>query len=44
MRDVVTCTCTCTGTCHPHRTGGRDLLETMSIGGGQGLAAIFERV
>jgi len=26
------------------RTGGRYLLETMCIGGGQGLAAIFERV
>ena len=29
---------------HLHRTGGRYLLETMCIGGGQGLAAIFERV
>lgn len=27
-----------------HRTEGRYLLETMCIGGGQGLAAIFERV
>lgn len=27
-----------------HRTNGRYLLETMCIGGGQGLAAIFERV
>ena len=29
---------------HLHRTDGRYLLETMCIGGGQGLAAIFERV
>jgi len=29
---------------HLHRTGGRYGLETMCIGGGQGLAAIFERV
>jgi acetyl-CoA acetyltransferase family protein len=29
---------------HLARTGGRYLLETMCIGGGQGLAAIFERV
>jgi acetyl-CoA acetyltransferase family protein len=29
---------------HLHRTEGRFLLETMCIGGGQGLAAIFERV
>ena len=29
---------------HLHRTGGRYLLATMCIGGGQGLAAIFERV
>lgn len=29
---------------HLHRMGGRYLLETMCIGGGQGLAAIFERV
>ena len=29
---------------HLHRTGGRYLLETMCIGGGQGLAAVFERV
>ena len=28
---------------HLQRTGGRYLLETMCIGGGQGLAAIFER-
>jgi len=28
---------------HLHRTEGRYLLETMCIGGGQGLAAIFER-
>ena len=28
---------------HLKRTGGRYLLETMCIGGGQGLAAIFER-
>jgi acetyl-CoA acetyltransferase family protein len=28
---------------HLIRTGGRYLLETMCIGGGQGLAAIFER-
>jgi acetyl-CoA acetyltransferase family protein len=28
---------------HLVRTGGRYLLETMCIGGGQGLAAIFER-
>ena len=28
---------------HLARTGGRYLLETMCIGGGQGLAAIFER-
>ena len=27
-----------------HRTGGRYGLETMCIGGGQGLAAVFERV
>ena len=26
------------------RTGGRHALETMCIGGGQGLAAVFERV
>jgi acetyl-CoA C-acetyltransferase len=26
------------------RTGGRYALETMCIGGGQGLAAVFERV
>ncbi|MCY7289679.1 MAG: hypothetical protein LH624_15900 [Cryobacterium sp.] len=26
------------------RTGGRYLLETMCIGGGQGLVAIFEKV
>ena len=29
---------------HLHRTNGRYLLETMCIGGGQGLAAVFERV
>ncbi|HZJ40595.1 MAG TPA: acetyl-CoA C-acyltransferase, partial [Demequina sp.] len=29
---------------HLHRTDGRFLLETMCIGGGQGLAAVFERV
>jgi len=29
---------------HLRRTGGRYLLETMCIGGGQGLAAVFERV
>jgi acetyl-CoA C-acetyltransferase len=28
---------------HLRRTGGRYLLETMCIGGGQGLAAIFEK-
>ncbi|PRY69182.1 acetyl-CoA C-acetyltransferase [Glaciihabitans tibetensis] len=28
---------------HLHRTSGRYLLETMCIGGGQGLAAVFER-
>ncbi|TFB93970.1 acetyl-CoA C-acyltransferase [Cryobacterium sp. TMT1-3] len=28
---------------HLQRTGGRYLLETMCIGGGQGLAAVFER-
>jgi acetyl-CoA acetyltransferase family protein len=33
-----------TGSRHLHRTGGRYLLETMCIGGGQGLAAVFERV
>ncbi|MBH0119093.1 hypothetical protein I0Q12_05960, partial [Rhodococcus sp. CX] len=27
-----------------HRRDGRYALETMCIGGGQGLAAIFERV
>ena len=27
-----------------HRRDGRYLLETMCIGGGQGLAAVFERV
>jgi acetyl-CoA C-acetyltransferase len=27
-----------------HRTGGRYALATMCIGGGQGIAAIFERV
>lgn len=27
-----------------HRSGGRYALETMCIGGGQGLAAVFERV
>ena len=32
-----------TGARHLRRTGGRYLLETMCIGGGQGLAAIFER-
>jgi hypothetical protein len=26
-----------------HRTGGRHALATMCIGGGQGIAAIFER-
>ncbi|MEJ8827530.1 hypothetical protein WKW80_37095, partial [Variovorax humicola] len=26
-----------------HRTGGRYALVTMCIGGGQGIAAIFER-
>jgi acetyl-CoA C-acetyltransferase len=31
-----------TGSRHLARTGGRYLLETMCIGGGQGLAAIFE--
>lgn len=29
---------------HMHRTGARYGLETMCIGGGQGLAAVFERV
>lgn len=29
---------------HLHRTDGRYLLETMCIGGGQGLAAVFEGV
>jgi acetyl-CoA C-acetyltransferase len=29
---------------HLRRTGGRYLLETLCIGGGQGLAAVFERV
>jgi acetyl-CoA C-acetyltransferase len=33
-----------TGARHLQRTGGRYLLETMCIGGGQGLAAVFERV
>jgi len=33
-----------TGSRHLQRTGGRYLLETMCIGGGQGLAAVFERV
>ncbi|MCY7325065.1 MAG: acetyl-CoA C-acetyltransferase [Microbacteriaceae bacterium] len=33
-----------TGSRQLQRTGGRYLLETMCIGGGQGLAAIFERV
>ena len=27
-----------------HRTGGRYALVTMCIGGGQGIAAIFERI
>jgi acetyl-CoA C-acetyltransferase len=27
-----------------HRTGGRYALATMCIGGGQGIAAVFERV
>jgi acetyl-CoA C-acetyltransferase len=27
-----------------HRTGGRHALVTMCIGGGQGIAAVFERV
>ena len=27
-----------------HRRGGRYGLETMCIGGGQGLAAVFEKV
>jgi acetyl-CoA C-acetyltransferase len=26
-----------------HRTGGRYALVTMCIGGGQGIAAVFER-
>lgn len=33
-----------TGARQLHRDGGRYLLETMCIGGGQGLAAIWERV
>ena len=33
-----------TATRHLRRTEGRFLLETMCIGGGQGLAAVFERV
>ena len=33
-----------TGARHLRRTEGRYLLETMCIGGGQGLAAVFERV
>ncbi len=33
-----------TGARQLHRDGGRYLLETMCIAGGQGLAAIFERV
>jgi acetyl-CoA C-acetyltransferase len=33
-----------TGLRELHRRDGRYLLETMCIGGGQGLAAIFERV
>ena len=33
-----------TGSRQLQRTGGRYLLETMCIGGGQGLAAVFERV
>lgn len=33
-----------TGARQLHRDGGRYLLETMCIGGGQGLAAVFERV
>lgn len=32
-----------TGARHLDRTGGQYLLETMCIGGGQGLAAVFER-
>ena len=27
-----------------HRTGGKHALVTMCIGGGQGIAAIFERI
>jgi len=27
-----------------HRSGGRYALATMCIGGGQGIAAVFERV
>jgi acetyl-CoA C-acetyltransferase len=27
-----------------HRTGGRYALVTMCIGGGQGIAAVFERL
>ena len=27
-----------------HRTGGRYALVTLCIGGGQGIAAVFERV
>jgi acetyl-CoA C-acetyltransferase len=33
-----------TGLRELHRRDGRYLLETMCIGGGQGLAAVFERV
>ena len=33
-----------TETAELHRTGGRYALVTMCIGGGQGIAAIFERV
>jgi acetyl-CoA C-acetyltransferase len=27
-----------------HRTGGRFALVTMCVGGGQGIAAVFERL
>jgi acetyl-CoA C-acetyltransferase len=33
-----------TGLRELHRRDGRYLLETMCIGGGQGLAAVFERI
>jgi acetyl-CoA C-acetyltransferase len=38
------CTLTVKALSELRRTGGRDGLVTMCIGGGQGIAAIFERM